>query len=71
MFKQNLARESYLWYRLDGIDVELSDGNLETTSEVPEAKFAIFVLSTFGEGNSSRKTASLWECRSKDSSKSL
>ncbi|KAI0466529.1 hypothetical protein F4859DRAFT_526629 [Xylaria cf. heliscus] len=68
-FAQRLARECHLRYGVDAIAVDLSDYDPETISEIPEAKLAIFILSTFGEGDPSDNTSGLWEWLRKDPSK--
>ncbi|KAI1424862.1 hypothetical protein F5Y12DRAFT_750605 [Xylaria sp. FL1777] len=69
IFAQKLARECHLRYGLDAIAVDMSDYDPETISHIPEAKLAIFILSTFGEGDPSDNTADLWDWLHKDSSK--
>ncbi|KAI0432727.1 hypothetical protein F5Y09DRAFT_353245 [Xylaria sp. FL1042] len=69
IFAQKLARECYLRYGLDAIAVDLSDYDPETISQIPETNLAIFILSTFGEGDPSDNTAGFWEWLHKDLSK--
>ncbi|KAI0438347.1 hypothetical protein F4803DRAFT_569704 [Xylaria telfairii] len=69
IFAQRLARECHFRYGLDAIAVDLSDYDAETISEIPEAKLAIFILSTFGEGDPSDNAAGLWEWLRKDPSR--
>ncbi|OCK88656.1 riboflavin synthase domain-like protein [Cenococcum geophilum 1.58] len=42
-------------------DQPISDCDPETIALIPQTKFAIFILSTFGEGDSSNNTGSFWE----------
>ncbi|KAH8163425.1 hypothetical protein CIB48_g4837 [Xylaria polymorpha] len=69
IFAQRVARECHLRYGLDAIAVDLSDYDAETISKIPEAKLAIFILFTFGEGDPSDNAAGLWEWLRKDPSK--
>ncbi|KAI0967918.1 hypothetical protein F4678DRAFT_482654 [Xylaria arbuscula] len=69
IFAQKLARECHLRYGLDAIALDLSDYDSETIAEISEAKLAVFILSTFGEGDPADNTYGLWEWLHKDSAK--
>ncbi|GAW21371.1 hypothetical protein ANO14919_108900 [Xylariales sp. No.14919] len=60
IFAHKLARECHLRYGVDAIALDLSDYDPETISQIPDTKLAIFILSTFGEGDPSDNTAGLW-----------
>ncbi|KAI5925574.1 hypothetical protein F4810DRAFT_56554 [Camillea tinctor] len=64
-----LARECHIRYGLEVIAADLSDYDPETIALIPESKLAIFVLSTFGEGDPSDNTAGFWEWLHKNASK--
>ncbi len=68
-----LGRELHLRFGLEVLVADLSDYDAETMMLIPETKFAIFVLSTYGEGDPSDNTSGLWDWihKSKDVSLSL
>ncbi|EXA32112.1 hypothetical protein FOVG_16594 [Fusarium oxysporum f. sp. pisi HDV247] len=47
-------------FGLSVLVADLSDFDAKTISEIPTSKMAIFMLSTFGEGDPSDNTAGLW-----------
>ncbi|WKT45391.1 Flavodoxin-like [Fusarium oxysporum f. sp. vasinfectum] len=55
-----LARECQNRFGLSVLVADLSDFDAKTISEIPTSKMAIFMLSTFGEGDPSDNTAGLW-----------
>ncbi|KAE9372464.1 putative NADPH-cytochrome P450 reductase [Stipitochalara longipes BDJ] len=59
-FANRLGRECHLRFGLDVLVADLSDYDAETISLIPAAKLAIFVVSTYGEGDPSDNTAGLW-----------
>ncbi|KAF2498068.1 putative NADPH-cytochrome P450 reductase [Lophium mytilinum] len=56
-----LARECHLRFGLNCMAADLSDYDAETIALIPQTKFAIFIMSTFGEGDPSDNSAGLWE----------
>ncbi|KAF4539528.1 NADPh-cytochrome p450 reductase [Lasiodiplodia theobromae] len=67
-FANRLARECHLRFGLETMAADLSDFDAETIALIPESKLAIFICSTFGEGDPSDNTAGLWDwlLKSKD-----
>ncbi|KAJ9654565.1 hypothetical protein H2198_006380 [Neophaeococcomyces mojaviensis] len=55
-FAQRLARDCSQRFGLNVIVGDLSDYDPETISKIPETKFAIFLVSTYGEGDPSDNT---------------
>ncbi|KAK6080334.1 NADP/FAD dependent oxidoreductase [Seiridium cupressi] len=68
-FANRLARECHLRFGLEPLVADLSDYDPESISQIPQSKLAIFLVSTFGEGDPSDNTAGLWEWMHKDTSK--
>ncbi|KAF2475055.1 cytochrome P450 reductase 2 [Lindgomyces ingoldianus] len=60
-FAEAIARECLAHFGLLALVADASDYDAETISLIPKAKFAIFILSTYGEGDPSDNTAGLWE----------
>lgn len=60
-FANRLARECHLRFGLEVMAADLSDYDAETIALIPQEKLAIFIISTFGEGDPSDNTAGLWE----------
>ncbi|EEU34866.1 uncharacterized protein NECHADRAFT_98095 [Fusarium vanettenii 77-13-4] len=60
MLANKLARECQTRFDLNVLVADLSDYDAKTISEIPASKTAIFILSTFGEGNPSDNTVGLW-----------
>ncbi|CAH0045285.1 unnamed protein product [Clonostachys solani] len=58
-FANRLARECYSRFGLDSMSADLSDYDPESLSSIPESKIAIFILSTYGEGDPSDNAAGL------------
>ncbi|KAI1079518.1 hypothetical protein F5B20DRAFT_167238 [Whalleya microplaca] len=67
-FAHRLARECHLRFGLEVLAADLSDYDANTISLIPESKLAIFILSTFGEGDPSDNAAGFWEWIHKNSS---
>lgn len=59
-FAEQLARECSLRFDLNALCADLSDFDAETIALIPQNKFAVFLLSTYGEGDPSDNTAGLW-----------
>ena len=59
-FANRLARDCRCRFRLDALVADLSDYDSHTIAEIPNTKFAIFLVSTYGEGDPSDNTAELW-----------
>ncbi|KAI1458888.1 hypothetical protein F4805DRAFT_106072 [Annulohypoxylon moriforme] len=59
-FAEQLARDCTLRFGLNALCADLSDFDAETIALIPQSKFAIFLLSTYGEGDPSDNTAGLW-----------
>ncbi|OJD31960.1 nadph-ferrihemoprotein reductase [Diplodia corticola] len=60
-FANRLARECHHRFGLEAMAADLSDFDADTISLIPESKLAIFICSTFGEGDPSDNTAGLWD----------
>jgi NADPH-ferrihemoprotein reductase len=59
-FANRLVQDCRTRLGLDAIAVDLSEYEPESISNIPEAKVAIFILSTYGEGDPSDNTAQLF-----------
>lgn len=60
-FAYRLARELHIRFGKEAMAADLSDYNLDTIALIPQTKLAIFILSTYGEGDPSDNTAELWD----------
>ncbi|KAG4436551.1 hypothetical protein IFR05_007946 [Cadophora sp. M221] len=56
-----LGRDIHLRFGLDVLVADLSDYDAETIALIPEAKLALFMISTYGEGDPSDNTAGFWD----------
>ncbi|KAH7175855.1 hypothetical protein EDB81DRAFT_26705 [Dactylonectria macrodidyma] len=56
-----LAKECHLRFGLQTLAADLCDYDAETIALIPQTKLAIFIVSTYGEGDPSDNTAGLWE----------
>ncbi|OCL13709.1 hypothetical protein AOQ84DRAFT_394900 [Glonium stellatum] len=56
-----LGRECHLRFGLEVLVADLSDYDPETIALIPKAKLAIFIMSTYGEGDPSDNTAGFWD----------
>ncbi|KAF7552479.1 hypothetical protein G7Z17_g4319 [Cylindrodendrum hubeiense] len=56
-----LAKECHLRFGLQTLCADLCDYDPETIALIPQTKLAIFIISTYGEGDPSDNTAGLWE----------
>ncbi|KAI9875349.1 MAG: hypothetical protein M1830_008595 [Pleopsidium flavum] len=60
-FANRLAEEIHLRFGVEALAADLSDYDPETIDLIPEAKAAIFMIATYGEGDPSDNTAGLWD----------
>ena len=60
-FAHRLAKECRLRFSLSTITADLSDYDPDTIALIPGTKLAIFILSTYGEGDPSDNTAGFWD----------
>ncbi|GJD03698.1 NADPH--cytochrome P450 reductase [Colletotrichum higginsianum] len=60
-FANRLARELHQRFHLDAMSADLSDYDAETVAQIPQTKLAVFVLSTYGEGDPSDNTGPFWD----------
>ncbi|KAK1762423.1 hypothetical protein QBC33DRAFT_601515 [Phialemonium atrogriseum] len=67
-FANRLARECHLRFGQAVLTADLSDYDVDTITLIPESKLAIFMLSTFGEGDPSDNATALWEWLRNDAS---
>ena len=56
-FANRLARDFHRRFRLDALVADLSDYDHNTLALIPDSKFAIFIVSTYGEGDPSDNSA--------------
>ena len=59
-FANRLARDCHRRVRLEALVADLSDYDHETIALIPQSKFAIFIMSTYGEGDPSDNSAEFW-----------
>ncbi|KAH6894373.1 hypothetical protein B0T10DRAFT_589930 [Thelonectria olida] len=60
-FAGRLAKECHLRFNLQTLCADLCDYDPETIALIPQTKLAIFIVSTYGEGDPSDNTQGLWE----------
>lgn len=60
-FAYRLARELHMRFGKETMAADLSDYNPETIALIPQTKLAIFIVSTYGEGDPSDNTAEFWD----------
>lgn len=60
-FANRLSRELHLRFGVGVMSADLSDYDSETISEIPEQNLAIFIMSTYGEGDPSDNAHGFWE----------
>ncbi|KAJ5626066.1 hypothetical protein N7510_002375 [Penicillium lagena] len=70
-FAARLVREISIRWGQESIMAELSDYDPITITEIPKSKLAIFIVSTYGEGDPSDNTAEFWSWIIKASDASL
>jgi len=70
-FAHRLAREISVRWGQETMSADLSDFDPPTISEIPKSKLAIFIASTYGEGDPADNTADFWGWITKSSEVSL
>jgi NADPH-ferrihemoprotein reductase len=60
-FAETLSRECLARFGLNALVADLSDYDAESIASIQKTHFAIFLLSTYGEGDPSDNTAGLWD----------
>ncbi|KAH7348232.1 cytochrome P450 reductase 2 [Pyrenochaeta sp. MPI-SDFR-AT-0127] len=60
-FAETLGRECLSHFGISALVADLSDYDAESIAHIQENHFAIFILSTYGEGDPSDNTAGLWD----------
>lgn len=58
---ENLGRECAARFGINALVADLSDYDAESIANIPKKYFAIFIVSTYGEGDPSDNTAGLWD----------
>ena len=59
-FANRLATDCHRRFRIEALVADLSDYDHETLALIPESKFAVFIVSTYGEGDPSDNSADFW-----------
>lgn len=59
-FANRLVRECQAHFHINALSADLSDYDAESIASLPEDKMAVFIVSTFGEGDPSDNAAELW-----------
>ncbi|QKX62807.1 uncharacterized protein TRUGW13939_09972 [Talaromyces rugulosus] len=59
-FANRLARELPRRFGINAMAADLSDFDPETIALIPQTKFAIFIMSTYGEGDPTDNTTEFW-----------
>lgn len=70
-FAHRLAREISMRWGQETMTADLSDYDPSTIAEIPDSKLAIFIVSTYGEGDPSDNTADFWSWINKADAVSL
>ncbi|KAF3005880.1 hypothetical protein E8E13_009258 [Curvularia kusanoi] len=60
-FAETLGRECLSHFGINALVADISDYDAESISKIQSTHFAIFLLSTYGEGDPSDNTAGLWD----------
>jgi NADPH-ferrihemoprotein reductase len=60
-FAQSLGRESATQFGINALVADVSDYDANSIGGIQDTHFAIFLLSTYGEGDPSDNSAGLWE----------
>lgn len=60
-FAETLGRECLTRFGISALVADLSDYDADTISEIQRSHFAIFILSTYGEGDPSDNATGLWD----------
>ena len=58
---ENLGRECSARFGINALVADLSDYDAESIANIQKKYFAIFIVSTYGEGDPSDNTAGLWD----------
>ncbi|KAF5657788.1 nadph-ferrihemo reductase [Fusarium heterosporum] len=61
MFANRLSKECHVRFGLQTHCADLCDYDPESIANLPQSKLAIFIISTYGEGDPSDNTAQFWE----------
>ncbi|KAM0275288.1 hypothetical protein ACHAPA_000145 [Fusarium lateritium] len=61
MFANRLSKECHVRFGLQTLCADLCDYDPESIANLPQSKLAIFIISTYGEGDPSDNTAAFWE----------
>ncbi|EEU46896.1 uncharacterized protein NECHADRAFT_36849 [Fusarium vanettenii 77-13-4] len=61
MFANRLSKECHLRFGLQTLCADLCDYDPDSIANLPQSKLAIFIISTYGEGDPSDNTAALWD----------
>ncbi|KAJ5156607.1 hypothetical protein N7492_009410 [Penicillium capsulatum] len=70
-FAHRLARELSVRWGQESMTADLSDYDPGTIADIPDSKLAIFIVSTYGEGDPSDNTADFWNWINKPGQVSL
>ena len=60
-FAETLGRECLSHFGINALIADISDYDADSISKIQTTHFAIFILSTYGEGDPSDNTVGLWE----------
>ncbi|KAJ4342800.1 hypothetical protein N0V95_006857 [Ascochyta clinopodiicola] len=60
-FAETLGRECLSHFGINALVADMSDYDAESISKIESTHFAIFIVSTYGEGDPSDNTAGLWD----------
>lgn len=60
-FAQTLGRECLAHFGINALVADLSDYDADSIARIETTQFAIFILSTYGEGDPSDNTTGLWD----------
>lgn len=70
-FAQGLGRECLARFGINALVADLSDYNADSIARIEATHFAIFILSTYGEGDPSDNTTGLWDYLKQVNEKSI
>ncbi|KAK1496393.1 NADP/FAD dependent oxidoreductase [Colletotrichum cuscutae] len=70
-FANRLARELHQRFHLNTMSADLSDYDADTITQIPQTKLAIFIISTYGEGDPSDNASLFWDWLTKLQDKPL
>ncbi|KAJ4300948.1 hypothetical protein N0V90_003037 [Kalmusia sp. IMI 367209] len=60
-FAETLGRECHTRFGINALVADLSDYDADSIAEIQQTHFAVFILSTYGEGDPSDNAAGLWD----------